>query len=44
VIQVITFHFSESSFEALDKNNSSYQKLLEENRALYSQVQDLKGD
>jgi hypothetical protein len=34
-------HIAESYFEA--QNHNAYHKLLEENRKLYNQVQDLKG-
>jgi hypothetical protein len=35
-------HIAESYFEA--QNHNAYHKLLEENRKLYNQVQDLKGE
>jgi hypothetical protein len=42
----VKLHFfvaSENHFKGLEVASSSYHKILEENRALYNQVQDLKG-
>lgn len=38
------FVFSEHHTKGLEVASSSYQKVLEENRLLYNQVQDLKGE
>lgn len=38
------FIFSEHQIKDLEVASSSYHEVLEENRLLYNQVQDLKGD
>lgn len=38
------FIFLEHHIKGLEEASSSYHKVLDENRLLYNQVQDLKGD
>ncbi|KAG5120560.1 hypothetical protein JHK84_038900 [Glycine max] len=38
-----SMYFLESHIKSLEEASSSYHKVLEENRSLYNQVQDLKG-
>lgn len=40
----ISFIFPEHHLKGLEMASSSYHKVLEENRILYNQVQDLKGN
>lgn len=41
--KITFFVASENHFKGLEVASSSYHKILEENRVLYNQVQDLKG-
>lgn len=38
-----SMYFLENHIKSLEEASSSYHKVLEENRVLYNQVQDLKG-
>lgn len=43
-VELSSMYFLENHIKSLEVASSSYHKVLEENRFLYNQVQDLKGN